>query len=366
MRPARGRPIVPRIGGLRALRAQPRPALHVRRIAFDGGGGNGPVRDGGDHLAQPLVAHVPGGVDPFRPRPLFPVGNDIAPLGQFRKPFGKPRGRFVPGEDEYPEALALRRRIRFLPPGHGVAEHGAAQGRVAFHRFQDGIEAHPDGFVGQHLFGDAFGAGQRAPAHEHGHGAGVAGEVHGFLGGGEPAAHHKHVPARKEPAVACGAVGHAPAPERLLAFKAHLAGMGPGGEQHGEAPESPPARAHDAEIPVHVDPLRFGQQELRAEMPGLTAHRLGEQMAVNPFHAGIIHHFGGEGYLPAEGVLLHDKHPVPGAGKVEGGGKPCRAAPHHHGVVQIRSPGGVHYSRPTRSRLGFRVSAPGRHLAGHT
>lgn len=42
--------------------------------------------------------------------------------------------------------------------------------------------------------------------------------------------------------------------------------MGPGGEQYGEAPESPPARTHDAEIPVHVDPLRFGQQELRAEM----------------------------------------------------------------------------------------------------
>ena len=55
-----------------------------------------------------------------------------------------------------------------------------------------------------------------------------------------------------------------------------------------------------------------------------------------------------------------------GAGKVEGGGQPGRAAPHHHRVVQVGGPTGVHYSRPTRSRLGFRVSAPGRHLAGHT
>ena len=142
--------------------------------------------------------------------------------------------------------------------------------------------------------------------------------------------------------------------------------MGPGSEQHGEAPESPPARAHDAEIPVHVDPLRFGQQELRAEMPGLTAHGFGERMAFGLFHAGIIHHFGSDRYLPPEGVLFHDKHPVPGAGKVEGGGQPGRAAPHHHRVVQVGGPTGVHYSRPTRSRLGFRVSAPGRHLAGHT
>lgn len=87
--------------------------------------------------------------------------------------------------------------------------------------------------------------------------------------------------------------------------------MGPGGEQYGEAPESPPARAHDAEISVHVDPLRFGQQELRAEMQGLTAHGFGERMAFGLFHAGIIHHFGGDRYLPTEGVLFHDKHPVP-------------------------------------------------------
>ena len=59
--------------------------------------------------------------------------------------------------------------------------------------------------------------------------------------------------------------------------------MGPGGEQYGEAPESPPARAHDAEISVHVDPLRFGQQELRAEMQGLTAHGFGERMAFGLF-----------------------------------------------------------------------------------
>ena len=297
---------------------------------------------------------------------MFPIGNDVPLPGQLRKAFGQPRRGLVPREDEYPEGLALGRRIRFQPPGHGVAEHGAAQGRVAFHRFQNGIEAHPDGFVGEHLLGDAFGAGQRAPAHEHGHGTGVPGEEHGFLGGGEPAAHHKDIPVREEPAVARGAVGHAPSPERFLALKTHLAGMGPGGEQYGEAPESPPARAHDAEIPVHVDPLGFGQQELRAEMQGLTAHGFGERMAFGLFHAGIIHHFGGDRYLPTDGVLFHDKHPVPGAGKVEGGGQPGRAAPHHHRVVQVGSPTGVHYSRPTRSRLGFRVSAPGRHLAGHT
>ena len=75
--------------------------------------------------------------------------------------------------------------------------------------------------------------------------------------------------------------------------------------------------------------LRFGQQELRAEMPGLTAHGFGKRMAFGLFHAGIIHHFGSDRYLPPEGVLFHDKHPVPGAGKVEGGGQPGRAPGHN-------------------------------------
>ena len=216
--------------------------------------------------------------------------------------------------------------------------------------------------MGEHLFRDAPGARKGVPAHEHGHRPRIAGQKHGFLGGGEPAAHHEHVPPGEEFAVACGAVGHTPAPEFCFAPEADLTRMRAGRDHHGEAPQDPPAGPHELDVALDVQPLHLGEQELGAETLRLPPHGVGQFPASGPLHAGVVHHLRRDGDLPAEGFFFHDEHPVTGAGQIKGGGQPGGAAAHDDGIVEIVP----HYSRPTRSRLGFRVSAPGFHLAGHT
>ena len=109
--------------------------------------------------------------------------------------------------------------------------------------------------------------------------------------------------------------------------------------------------------------MTSARRKLRPEGLGLLAHGLGELGAAGVGHARVVHHLLGDGDLAAEVLLLHHQHPVPGPGQVEPGGEARRAAPDDDDVVESAL---VHHSCPTRSRLGFRVSAPGCHLAGQT
>ena len=192
---------------------------------------------------------------------------------------------------------------------------------------------------------------------------GVLGEEHGLLRGGKAAAHHEHIFAGEKLPVARGAVGHAPALEGRLPGKAHFSGVGPGGPQDPEAGQRPPGGADGFDVSGQVQPRDLGQQEFRPEGLGLPAHGLGEFGAAGLGHTGVVDHLVGDGDLAAEVVLLYDDHPVPGPGQIEPGGEAGGAAPHDDHVIEGL---GVHHSCPTRSRLGFKVSAPGCHLAGHT
>lgn len=211
--------------------------------------------------------------------------------------------------------------------------------------------------------GGGLGAGEVRSPDEDGHMAGVFGEEDALLRGGKAAPHHKDLLVGEELPVAGGAVGHPPAPEGLLPLEAHHPGMGPGGPEDAEAGQVPPAGADGFHIPRQVQAGDLRQEELRPEGLGLLAHGLGELGAAGVGHTGVVHHLLGDGDLAAEVLLLHHQHPVPGPGQVEPGGEARRAAPDDDDVVESAL---VHHSCPTRSRLGFRVSAPGCHLAGQT
>lgn len=170
-----------------------------------------PSETAGDHLTQPLVATRPR----RRRRPSVLVRCSLSvtmfpcPVSSARPSASRDAGSY-PAKTNTPKVSPSGGAYVSSRPVHGVAEHGAAQGPCRLHRFQNGIEAHPDGSWASTCSAMLSAQDSVAPAHEHGHGTGVPGEEHGFLGGGEPAAHHKDIPVREEPAVARGAVGHAP------------------------------------------------------------------------------------------------------------------------------------------------------------
>ena len=64
----------------------------------------------------------------------------------------------------------------------------------------------------------------------------------------------------------------------------------------------------------------------------------------------------------SDSLFFNDQYPIPGPGQINGSGKPCRAAADDHAVIKFI----CHYNNPTKSRLGFSVSAPGCHFAGQT
>ena len=198
---------------------------------FDGlGGGHGPVCGGGDHLTDLLGPVVAGHEDAGRPGAAVLACGCVAGGGQV---------------DETAEVLILRDSAH----GHEQAldldgPHGAVQ-----------LVGDLDG--GQPLVVDQPGHGgivdelHVVPLLQPGDGGVLAPElvpavdqidlvgqirqIEGVLQGGVAAAHHGHVPAAEEVAVAGGAVGDAAAHQQVLALHAQLPVLGAGGQDQGSA-----------------------------------------------------------------------------------------------------------------------------------
>ena len=204
-------------------------------------------------------------------------------------------------------------------------------------------------------------------AHEHGHRARIASQEHGFLGRGESAAHHEHVFAGEELAVACGAVGHTTAGVFPLAREPDLARRCAHREHDGEALHVTARGMHGFDVALRVDAGHSAHAQFGAEILRLLAHRGGEFAPVGHRYARVVHHFGCDGDLSAEIRLFDDERAVACARQVHAGSQACRAAADDDGVIHIRLWGGhIYQSSPTRSRLGLIVSSPGSHLAGQT
>ena len=274
------------------------------------------------------------------------------------------RGGLVPGKDEEAKRLPFGRLIFGDLAGLRVLIAQQAQGAVSLHGLDLGVGEDGDLGVLPGRVGGGGGTGKILAPDENGHVAGVFGEEDGFLRRGKAAAHHEDIPTGEKFSVTGGAVGHAPAPKCFLAGKAHHAGVGPGGPEDTEAGKIASVGLDGFDRVVQRKPRDLGQQELCPEGLGLLAHGFGQLPAAGVEDAGVIYHLVGDGDLAAETrFLFHDEHPIFGAGQIEPGGEPGGAAADDDHVIQLF---GVHYSIPTRSRLGLRVSAPGCHLAGQT
>ncbi|CAN4034456.1 PocR domain-containing protein, partial [Dysosmobacter welbionis] len=222
------------------------------------------------------------------------------------------RSRLIAGKDKHAEGFAVRCVVLGHPPGFGIPVPEIAERSVAGHLLHLCVGEDGDLLVAPGRVRCGLGAGEVVPPDENGHLTGVLGKEHALLRRSKAAAHHKYILPGEELSVAGGAVGHAPASKLFLPLEAHHAGMGAGGQQDAETLQISPAGADGLYIAGEFQPSDLGQQKLSAEALRLLPHGLGKLRPAGPAHAGIIHHFRGNGDLPAEVVLLHDHDPVAG------------------------------------------------------
>ena len=127
---------------------------------------------------------------------------------------------------------------------------------------------------------------------------------------------------------------------------------------------------HGLDLAAHVESSDLGQLEFCAKSFGLLAHVLRQGRSADGSNARIVDDAVGDGDLATEVFLFNHQDAVAGPRQIDGCRKACRTAANHDDVVKLpcRSFGGCfrHQSAPTRSRLGFSVSAPGCHFAGQT
>lgn len=107
---------------------------------------------------------------------------------------------------------------------------------------------------------------------------------------------------------------------------------------------------------------RFGQQKLRAEAFRLQTHLLSQLFARRFDNARIIHHLRRDRDQSADLLFFDDQRLILGPRHINGSGKTRRPAADDDDIIHPFHD----QMMPTRSRLGFKVLAPGCHLAGHT
>ena len=309
--------------------------LHGGAQAFQLRGGKGAVSHGGDDLTQRLDAYITRGVQAVRSCFLAPVCEDIALVIQFSQAAHQLRSRLITGKDEHAEGFSVCRVVLGHLTGFGIPVPEIAERSVTGDLLHLCVGEDGDLLVASGCVRCCLGAGEVVSPDEDGHLAGVLGQEHALLSRSEAAAHHKDILPGEELAVAGGAVSHAPTAELLLTLEAHHAGMGAGCQENAEALQIAPAGADGLYIAGELQTSDLGQQKFSAEALRLLPHGLGKLRPTGPAHAGIVHHFRGNGDLPAEVILLHDQHPVAGPSKIEGGGKSCWTAADDHDIVEI-------------------------------
>ena len=190
---------------------------------------------------------------------------------------------------------------------------------------------------------------------------GKFGQEDAFLRRGIASANHKDFLAGKEFTVTGGAVGNAPALVFLLTLKTNRSGMGTSGKQDTKTAMFPLISAHSLDIPRKVKADSLCQHKLCTKRFYLLLDGVSQGFAAGFGNTRIVNYLMGDGDLTTELFFFQNQYPVLCPGQIQGGGEPRRTTANHNHIVQI-----FHQSCPTRSRLGFRVSAPGFQLAGQT
>ena len=172
---------------------------------------------------------------------------------------------------------------------------------------------------------------------------------------------HKGEILGKEFTVTGGTISDTPALVLLLAPETNCSRVRAGCQQNTKATVISPVGAHRFDIPIKLKAGSFRQQEFSSKAFCLLLDGIRQCFTAGLGNTGIIHYLMGDGDLSAKLFLFQHQYPILCPGKVQRGGEPRRAAANHDYIIEI-----LHHNWPTRSRLGFRVSAPGFQLAGQT
>ena len=148
-----------------------------------------------------------------------------------------------------------------------------------------------------------------------------AAEQQGVCGGGVAPAHHHNGLAPVKHPVTGGAVGHAPAHQRLLVVHTQLSWVGSGGKNDCLAQKGPLAGLQHLGAGGEIQPLHLGVLGPRAEPPRLGLHLLRQGEAVyTVLKAGVVVDLLGQRHLSPGGQLLQDQRVQARPRGVEGGG----------------------------------------------
>ena len=276
------------------------------------------------------------------------------------------RGRLISGEDKDTEVVSRLGLVLRHLASLVVAVADGTKDRISGDLIHLGVGEYGNLLVVSRLVCNGLGTGKVVLADEDGDVAGILGEEDGLLSGGKTSANDKDLLTGKELTVAGGTVGHAMTLEFGLALESNHAGTSSGGQKNAEALELSLGGMDALYIALHRNPLHFGQHEFGTEILCLLSHCFGQGSTAGMFHSGVVYHFVCDGNLPAKVVFLYNKNPVPGAGQIQGCCETSRTATDNNYIVDCIVAAAHNYRAPTRSRLGFSVSAPGCHLAGQT
>ena len=334
-------------------------SLHGSHIFFQFRCRQSAVRCSCHHLPQGFDAHITRCINAFRAGLLGGIGYDISLLIQLNNPFYCFRSRGI--SCKHKDAKGFVTLIFRHLSGGGIFIPGIGQPVFSGYFLHHGIGQHGDLLMILRLIRHGGGAGKVIFPNQHRHMPGKFRQKYTFLRCCVTATHHKDLFIRKKFSIAGSAVGNAPALVFFLPLEANISRMGTGGQKDPKTPEISVTGMHGLDITGKIKAGHFCQLKFRAKTLRLLHYGICQRFTGSFCNTGVVDHFMGNGDLAAKSFLLQNQTAVLGPGKIECGGEPRRAAADNDNIIQI-----IHQSCPTRSRLGFRVSAPGFQLAGQT
>ena len=109
--------------------------------------------------------------------------------------------------------------------------------------------------------------------------------------------------------------------------------MGAGSQQYAKGFQFAPGSLYGLDVAGQIQAFHFRQQELRAETFRLGTHGFCQFRAAGVLHAGIIHHFMGNGDLTTEFFLFYNQSTVLGSCQIQRSSQSRRTAADHDYII---------------------------------
>ena len=224
-------------------------------------------------------------------------------------------------------------------------------------------------FVLSGMICDRFCTGEIITAYEDGNLPGKFCKKYTFFCSCKSTTYNEHVLSCEEFTVACCTIGNAMAFVFFFSFKSHSSRVCTCCKEYAETIVIAVLCVDSFDIVFYRKAFCFGEKKFCSEILRLLAHSFSKFLSAYFVNTWIVHDFGGDGNLTAEVIFFNHQHTVTGTCEIKSGTKPGRPSADHNHIVKVVYADvvlAIHYNKPTRSRLGLSVSAPGCHFAGQT